>query len=112
MNTTMKTITPMKAWMSAATTAEQELLAAKAGTSRGMLFQLAGGHRQASAALAGKIEHVALDMAKASKGRLPIVTRTDLCAACQQCQYAAKCLGERAVVSEFPIVSGEQLEQQ
>lgn len=108
--TTTTHITPVRAWMSAATVAEQELLAQKAGTSRGMLFQLAGGHRQCSADLAGRIEAASAVMAKASKGRLPHIVRTDICAACRSCQYAAKCLGERAVVSDFPIVDARQLE--
>ena len=106
----MKTITPMRSWMSAATIDEQELLAKRAATTRGHLYQLAGGHRQTSAALAGELERVTAEMHKASKGRLPRVYRTDLCTACQQCQYAAKCLGSRAVVSEFPIVDERQLE--
>lgn len=46
-------------------------------------------------------------MARASKGRLPIVYRTDIVPACRACEFAQKCLGERAVVSEFPIVSGQ-----
>ena len=45
----MKTITPLRAWMAAATVAEQELLAQRVGTSRAYLYQLAGGHRSASA---------------------------------------------------------------
>jgi len=106
----MKTITSIKAWMSAATPGEQELLAQKAGTSKGQLYQLAGGHRQASADMAGRIESATLEMAKASKGRLPVVYRTDVCEACRQCSYAAKCLGSRAVVSDFPIVDARQLE--
>jgi hypothetical protein len=43
-------------------------------------------------------------MAKASKGRLPVIYRTDIVAACRACDFAQRCLGERAVVSEFPIV--------
>lgn len=104
------TITPMKAWMSAATPDEQHLLANRVGTTRGMLYQLAGGHRQASADMAGRIEAAASAMHKASKGRLPAIVRTDICAACRSCQYAAKCLGERAVVSDFPIVNMAQME--
>ncbi len=104
----MKTITAIKAWMRAATKQEQELLAATVGTSTGMLHQYSGGHRQASAETAGKIEVATAAMHKASKGRLPKIVRTDVCAACRQCQYAAKCLGERAVVSDFPIVSEPQ----
>lgn len=106
----MKTLHPMAVWMAAATADEQTMLAGKAGTSRGHLYQLAGGHRQASATMAGRIEGATAEMHKASKGRLPRVYRTDLCEACRACQYAAKCLGSRAVVSEFPIVSEQPAE--
>lgn len=105
----METILPLRAWMRAATPDERSTMARRAGTSVGMLNQLAGGHRQASADMAGRIERVTDEMHKASKGRLPTVKRTDLCEACRSCQYAAKCLGERAVVSEFPIVSEKEL---
>lgn len=107
MNT--KTITSIKAWMSAATVAEQETLASAVGTTRGMLYQYAAGNRDCSADRAGKIEAATAVMHKASKGRLPKIVRTDLCEACRACQYAAKCLGERAIVSEFPIVSTAQM---
>jgi len=106
----METITPMRAFMAAATPDEQNVLASRSGTTRGHLYQLAGGHRQASAELAGRIEAATAAMHKASKGRLPAIVRTDLCEACRGCQYAAKCLGERAVVSDFPIVNINQLE--
>jgi len=99
----------MRAFMAAATSDEQTLLSQRAGTTRGHLYQLAGGHRQASAELAGRIEAATAAMHKASKGRLPAIVRTDLCEACRACQYAAKCLGERAVVSDFPIVNTAQL---
>jgi DNA-binding transcriptional regulator YdaS (Cro superfamily) len=106
----MKTITPMRAWMAAATADEQETLARHVGTTRGNLYQYAGGHRDASAARAGAIEAATAEMHKHSKGRLPKVYRTDLCEACRSCQYAAKCLGPRAVVSDFPIVDPRQME--
>lgn len=108
----MKTITSMKAWMAAATTQEQELLAERVGTTRGMLYQYAGGHRTASAERAGAIEKATAEMHKASKGRLPRIYRTDLSEACLQCEYAQRCLGAKAVVSEFPIVDQRQLELQ
>lgn len=101
----MRTISPMKAWMAAATVDEQELLAKRVGTTRAMLFQYSGGHRQASAERAGAIERVTAEMHKASRGRLPLIYRTDISKACLQCEYARKCLGQRAVISEFPIVS-------
>ena len=108
MNT--KTITPMKAWMASATVTEQETLAEAVGTSRGMLYQYASGERDCSAERAGKFEAATAVMHRASKGRLPKIVRTVLCAACRACQYAAKCLGERAVVSDFPIIDSSQLE--
>jgi hypothetical protein len=106
----MKTITSIKAWMAAATTDEQCLLAERVGTTRGTLYQYATGHRKASAERAGAIERVTAEMHKASKGRLPKVYRTDLSVACLECAYAHKCLGAQAIVSEFPIVDARQME--
>jgi DNA-binding transcriptional regulator YdaS (Cro superfamily) len=106
----VKTITPMRQWMAAATADEQILLAERVGTSRGMLYQMAGGHRQASADRAQSIERETRAMAKVSRGRLPVVYRTDLCDACRGCDFAQRALGERAVVSDFPIVDARQLE--
>ncbi len=106
----MKTITPLRHWMRIADPHEQELLARRVGTTRGMLHQYAGGHRRASALTAGKIEAETTLLNKASRGRLPIIYRTDLAEACLTCQYARKCLGARATVSEFPIVDERQLE--
>ena len=106
----MKTITSMKAWMAAATVDEQVTLAERVGTTRGMLYQYAGGHRTASAERAGAIERATAEMHKASKGRLPKIYRTDLSEACLQCEYAQRCLKGQAVISEFPIVDSRQLE--
>lgn len=100
----MNTITNFKAWMKAATPDEQEALAQRVGTSRAMLYHYSNGHRVASSERAGQIEDVTAAMAKASKGRLPVVLRTDLSPACRSCQYARRCLGERALASEFEIV--------
>lgn len=94
----------MRAWMAAATTKEQKELAERCGTSRQYLYQLAGGFRQASAELGAAIERETKAMHLTSKGRLPIVYRTDLVPACRACEFAQRCLGERAVISEFPIV--------
>lgn len=104
----MTTITPMKAWMMAATPQEQEALADTVGTSRAMLYHYAGGFREVSASRGGEIERATKAMAKASKGRLPVVYRTDVVEACRGCEYAQKCLGERAVASHFPIVDPRQ----
>jgi hypothetical protein len=106
----MKTISPMKQWMAAATVEEQQLMAERVGTSRGYMYQIAGGHRQASAELGAAIERESKGMARASKGRLPVIYRTDIVAACRACDFAQKCLGERAIVSDFPIVDASQME--
>lgn len=91
----------MKIWMENATTAEQKEMAGMVGSSRGYLYHIAGGFRQASAELAAKIEEASKEMSKRTKGRLPIMYRTDLATACSQCQFARKCIGPR---SEFEIV--------
>jgi len=87
---------PLKIWIALASADEQHVLAERVGTSRATLYQYANGHRQCSAERAGEIERVTAEMARASKGRLPRIYRTDLADACAQCDYARKCLGARA----------------
>ena len=102
----MSTITAFNVCMRAATPDEQQLLAERIGSTRGHLYQISGGHRQCSSERAIEIERETRAMHKASKGRLPIVYRTDLSAACRGCEFATRCLGEAITVrSEFPIVS-------
>lgn len=108
MNTT---ISPLRAWILAATKVERETLAKKVGTSAMYLAHVAVNEdkqykREPKIALAAAIERETAAMAKTSKGRLPVVLRTDLIEGCRQCPYAQKALGERAVRSEFPIVVG------
>jgi DNA-binding transcriptional regulator YdaS (Cro superfamily) len=86
---------PLKIWIALASADEQQVLAERVGTSRATLYQYANGHRQCSAERAGEIERVTAEMARASKGRLPRLYRTDLADACAQCDYARKCLGPR-----------------
>ncbi len=107
----MTTITPLKAFLNAATAAEKQLLADRAGTSVQYLGHLSVNDdklykREPKPALAAAIERETKALAKASKGRLPPVYRTDLVTACRECEFARKCLGETAVRSEFPIVVG------
>lgn len=86
----------MTDWMEAATTHEQIMLAAAAETSRAYLYRLASGARTASAELAGRLEEAAADLRAVSKGRLPVLTRGDLCPACAGCPYFQKCtIGKR-----------------
>ena len=70
----MKTITSMKAWMAAATVDEQVTLAERVGTTRGMLYQYAGGHRTASAERAGAIKHGAKMIQAVANARVPKLT--------------------------------------
>lgn len=106
MNTT---ITPMKAFLNAATAGEREALAVAVGTSCQYLAHLAVNEdrnyrREPKIGLAAGIERETIALAKTSKGRLPVVLRTDLVEGCRACPYAQKVLGERGVRSEFQIV--------
>lgn len=106
----MSTITPLKAWMYAATPDEQTQLAERAGTTRQYLYMLSANEqaryrREAKPELAAAIERETSAMHKASKGRLPVVYRTDLVKACRDCPFAQRCLGEKATASHFPIVN-------
>ena len=106
----MSSITSLKAWLNAATPAERELMAARAGTSSQYLGHLAASEetnyrREPKPQLAAAIERETKKMAKASRGRLPIVWRTDLVSACRNCEFARKCLGGVVEASYFPIVS-------
>lgn len=108
----MSVITPLKNWMRAASANEQKLLAELCGTSRGYLYQVAGNFRQASSELAVAIERETKTMHRASKGRLPIVYRTDLSATCRACEFAQKCLGtEVAVRGSFDPVTVADLKE-
>jgi len=86
----------IKAWMTAATVEEQDTLAKLAGTTRAMLYQYAGGFRKTSSDKAVRLESATKQMARGSKGRLPVIYRTDLSSACSQCEFARKCLGTKA----------------
>lgn len=91
----------MKVWMAAASTEEQVAMATMAGTTRGMLYQYAGGFRKCSSERAASIERATQSMHKTSKGRLPVIYRTDLSEACKACHFAQKCLGTKA---EFDLL--------
>lgn len=111
----MTTITQLKAWLNAATSAEREALAKAVSTSVQYLSHVAVNEdkaykREPKIPLAAGIERETARMAKQSKGRLPVVLRTDLIEGCRACPYAQKVLGERAVASEFVIVQGTDSE--
>ena len=93
----------LNVWMRAATPEEQATLAAAAETSRGHLYQVSSGNRMFSPGKAALIERATVAMAPGAAGRLPVVWRTDLAPVCAQCEFAQKCLGARAMRSEFPF---------
>lgn len=103
----------VKQWMRAATPEEQELMAKAIGTTRGMLYQYSNAKttkRHPSAERAAAFERASKVMHRQSRGRLPLIYRTDLAEACRTCEFAQKCLGPKAVRSDFPIVTEDQLE--
>ena len=106
----MTTMSSMKAWMQAADPLQQFELAKRAETSRQYLYHLSGGFRDASPALARRIERVTLSMNKETKGKLPKVYRTDLNKDCRECEFAAKCLGAAAVASDFAFLPSDDSE--
>lgn len=95
-------------WMRLASADEQEQMAQMADTSRGQLYQVATGQRQFSAEKAGLIEAASHAMNRSSKGRLPVIYRSDLSSACASCDYARRCLGELALRADFPLLVEDQ----
>lgn len=77
--------------MDTATPDEQEQLATLAGTTRGMLYQYAGGHRSMSAERAGLFERASATVRKGNR-KLPKLFRIDLASACRSCPYARQCM--------------------
>ena len=101
--------TMLKKWLKLATKPERERLAQAASTSVQYLDHLAADEdaqyrRQPKVALAAAIERESEAMAAETKGRLPVVRRTELVSACARCPYAQKCLGNEAAAADFPVL--------
>jgi len=79
----------LKKFMDLATPAQQARLAELADTSRSYLYQLASGHRVASAEMAIAIEQATKTIRRGAL-KLPLVLRTDLARACSTCVYAKR----------------------
>lgn len=79
-------------WFQNSTVLERKTLMEKAKISPSSFYKLIKGERQPSAEVAGRLELALDEIEKGSKGRLPVVTRADLCTACANCPYAQKCL--------------------
>lgn len=101
--------TTLMQWLRLAHKDERERLARAASTSTQYLYHLAAGEdasykRQPKVSLAAAIERETEAMAAETKGRLPVVRRTELVGACATCPYARKCLGAEAEIGLFPVV--------
>ena len=94
--------TVLKSWLQQASVPEQKALAQETGTKVPYLRHLGAGRRAASPGLARLIERATQQLHRSSKGRLPVIYRTDLAEACRHCEFAERCLGSVVVVrSEF-----------
>ena len=76
----------IQSWLKKANRSERARLATIAGTQISYLFQLATGHRIASAETAGRLEKASEQLAKTSD--LPVIRREDVCPACSVCPLA------------------------
>lgn len=81
----------LKDWFEKASSLEQKTLVKMAGITRMYLYKLIHGSKP-SAEVAGRLEVALEELEKGSKGRLPVITRADLCTACANCPYAQRCL--------------------
>lgn len=78
----------MQAWLDTATAAQRRDLASRARTTVNNLFQIAGGHRGASAEMAIKLERANNRLSAI----LPRLRREDLApASCGRCDFAKRC---------------------
>lgn len=98
----------LRVWMLAASQEEKAALADLAGTTIGTLSQISGGYRSNGDAnvrsgMARKLENAA-KVLNARNQALPALLRTDLSHECRECDFAQKCLGDRAAASGFNVV--------
>lgn len=99
----------LKIWMLAASTEEKVALADLAGTTLGTLNQIAGGYRNKGDAvvrsgMARKLENAAAVLNKRNSA-LPSLLRTDLSVECRECDFAKRCLGDKAAASGFNTIT-------
>lgn len=99
----------LKIWMTAATQEEKHALAELAGTSIGSLSQIAGGYRTNGDAivrsgLARRLEKAAAVLNRRNRS-LPGLLRTDLSPECRECEFAQRCLGDKASLSGFNVLA-------
>ena len=98
----------LRLWMQAASQDEKAALADLANTTVGTLNQIAGGYRTGGeavirAGLARKLEKAAQVLNRRNKS-LPTLLRTDLSPECRECEFAQRCLGDKAIMSGFNVI--------
>lgn len=98
----------LRLWMQAASQDEKAALADLANTTVGTLNQIAGGYRTNGeavirAGLARKLEKAAQVLNRRNKS-LPNLLRTDLSPECRECEFAQRCLGDKAIMSGFNVI--------
>jgi hypothetical protein len=97
--------TMLDRWCRAADTSEKQLLADACGSTYAYVtYHLAKGRREPDATLAARIETATRLIARGTGGRLFTVYRTELNTACRECVFAQRCLGDKAIAAEFPLV--------
>lgn len=95
-------------WLKNASATERETLAVMVGTSTQMLEHYALGRRNPSAERGVEIEQATKLLSASTKGRLQVVLRTDIVSACQQCEFAKRCLGaDRVAAGAFPVLDDD-----
>lgn len=95
-------------WLQNSSATERETLAAMVGTSTAMLEHYALGRRNPSAERGVEIEQATKLLSASTKGRLQVVLRTDIVSACQQCEFAKRCIGaDRVAAGSFPVLGND-----
>lgn len=69
---------------------EMKTFIEESGVSRSMLMFVASGKRNPSAEVAARIAEASKVLHRKSNGRLPIVTRQEICATCANCPYTKR----------------------
>ena len=75
----------LKNYMKNATAKQRERLANMAGTTQSYLYQIAGGHRRASAGCAGRLERAAKLMSAKERKALGLLPRHLIAPDCADC---------------------------
>ena len=81
----------LRLFLTSSTESERERLAKGAGTTVPYLYAIAGGHRDPKIETIAAIERSSITISKRSKGRLPILPRTEISPACAACPFAKAC---------------------